>query len=227
MEERRMNTDDTRELLREIDAYVEDLFAPSDEVLEAALRDSRRAGLPEINVSPNEGRLLQLLTEISGARRILEIGTLGGYSAIQFARVLPDDGALISLELDEHHARVARNNIDRAGLSEKIEIRVGDAHELLASLIEDEEGPFDLIFIDADKESYPEYLGASLQLVRTGSLILGDNTIRGGTVLDPKDATARATREFNERIARDQRLSSIALPLIRERIDGLTIARVL
>jgi caffeoyl-CoA O-methyltransferase len=222
-----MNTDDTSELLREIDAYVEDLFAPPDEILEAALRDSRRAGLPGINVSPNEGRLLQLLTEIAGSRRILEIGTLGGYSAIHFARALPDDGALISLEIDEHHAEVARNNVERAGLSEKVEIRVGDAHELLAAIIEDEEGPFDVIFIDADKESYPEYLGASLRLVRPGSLILGDNTIRGGTVLDPKDSTAQATREFNERIARDPSLSSIALPLIRERIDGLTIARVL
>ncbi|HZB09459.1 MAG TPA: O-methyltransferase [Rubrobacter sp.] len=222
-----MNTDETRELLQEIDAYVEDLFTPSDEILEAALRDSRRAGLPEINVSPNQGRLLQLLTEIAGTRRILEIGTLGGYSAIHFARALPDDGALISLEIDDHHAGVARNNVDRAGLTEKVEIRVGDAHELLASLIEDDEGPFDVIFIDADKESYPEYLDASLRLVRSGSLILGDNTIRGGTVLDPKDATAQATREFNERIARDPRLFSIALPLIRERIDGLTIARVM
>jgi len=222
-----MNTDDTRELLREIDTYVADLFSPSDETLEAALHDSRRAGLPEINVSPNEGRLLQLLVEIAGARRILEIGTLGGYSAIHFARALPDDGALISLEIDEHHAKVARNNVARAGLLEKVEIRVGDAHELLAALIEDDEGPFDVIFIDADKESYPEYLDASLRLVKRGSLILGDNTIRGGTVLDPQDATARATREFNERIARDPSLSSIALPLIRERIDGLTIARVL
>src|SRR5215212_4943119 len=222
-----MNTDDTRELLREIDTYVENLFSPSDEAIEAALRDSRRAGLPEINVSPNEGRLLQLLVEIAGARRILEIGTLGGYSAIHFARALPDHGVLISLEIDEHHAKVARNNIERAGLSDKVEIRVGDAHELLASLIENDEGPFDVIFIDADKEGYPDYLASSLRLVKSGSLILGDNTIRGGTVLDPQDATARATREFNERIARDPELSSIALPLIRERIDGLTIARVL
>ncbi len=222
-----MNTDDTRELLQEIDTYVEDLFSPSDEILEAALRDSRRAGLPEINVSPNEGRLLQLLVEIAGARRILEIGTLGGYSAIQFARALPDDGALISLEIDKHHAGVARNNVERAGLSEKVEIRVGDAHELLAAIVEDEEGPFDVIFIDADKESYPAYLEASLRLVQEGSLILGDNTIRGGTVLDPQDATVRATREFNERIARDPNLSGIVLPLIREVIDGLTIARVL
>jgi len=222
-----MNTDDTRELLREIDTYVEDLFSPSDEILEAALRDSRRAGLPEINVSPNEGRLLQLLVEMVGARRMLEIGTLGGYSAIHFARALPEDGALISLEIDEHRAGVARNNVERASLSQKVNIQVGDAHELLSTLIEDDEGPFDVIFIDADKESYPDYLDASLQLVRPGSLILGDNTIRGGTVLNPQDATARATREFNERIARDPRLSSIVLPLIRERIDGLTIARAL
>ena len=222
-----MNTDDTIGLLREIDAYIEDLFDPSDEILETALRDSRRAGLPEINVSPNQGRLLQLLVGMSGARRILEIGTLGGYSAIHLARGLPDDGTLTSLEIDEHHAEVARNNIARAGLSERVEIRVGDAHELLAALIEDDEGPFDVIFIDADKESYPAYLDASLHLVREGSVILGDNTIRGGTVLDPQDATARATREFNERIARDPNLSGIVLPLIRERIDGLTIARVM
>jgi predicted O-methyltransferase YrrM len=227
MEGSTMNTDDTRELLREIDTYIEDLFVPPDEVLEAALRDSRRAGLPGINVSPNEGKLLQLLTGIAGARRILEIGTLGGYSAIHLARALTDDGTLISLEIDEHHAEVARNNVARAGLSERVEIRVGDAHELLAALIEDDEGPFDVVFIDADKGSYPSYLEASLRLVREGSLILGDNTIRGGTVLDPQDASARATREFNERIARDPNLSGIVLPLIREVIDGLTIARVL
>jgi predicted O-methyltransferase YrrM len=222
-----VNGDDTRELLREIDNYVEDLSAPSDEVLEAALRDSRRAGLPEINVSPNEGKLLQLLVEISGARRILEIGTLGGYSAIHFARALPDDGALTSLEIDEHHAKVARNNVERAGLSDIVEIRVGDAHELLATIAEDDEGPFDLIFIDADKESYPEYLDWSMRLSRPGSLILGDNAIREGSVIDPDDSSARAMREFNGRLAKDPRLSGIVLPLIRERIDGLAIARVL
>jgi caffeoyl-CoA O-methyltransferase len=227
MEELAMNTDDTRGLLRVIDAYIEDLFGPLDEILEAALKDSWRAGLPEINISANQGRLLRLLAEIAGVRRILEIGTLGGYSAIHFARALPDGGELISLEIDEHHAGVARNNIERAGLSDKVGVRVGDAHELLADLIEDDEGPFDLVFIDADKESYPEYLGASLRLVRPGSLILGDNTIRDGAVLDPKEATARATREFNRRIAEDPGLSGIVLPLIREHIDGLTIARVL
>jgi len=222
-----MNTEDTRELLEEIDGYIEDLFATSDEVLEATLKDSRRGGLPEINVSPNQGRLLRLLVEISEVRRILEIGTLGGYSAVHLARGLLKDGELISLEIDEHHADVARNNIERAGLSDKVEVRVGDAHELLTGLIENDEGPFDLIFIDADKEGYPDYLDASMRLVRPGSLIIGDNTIRGGTVLDPREGTARATREFNRRVAEDPNLSGIVLPLIRERIDGMTIARVL
>jgi caffeoyl-CoA O-methyltransferase len=226
MEEREMNTEDTRELLEEIDGYIEDLFGTSDEVLEATLRDSRRGGLPEINVSPNQGRLLRMLVELSGARRILEIGTLGGYSAIHLARGLPEDGELISLELDEHHAEVARNNVERAGLSDRVEVRVGDAHKLLTGLIENGEDPFDLVFIDADKEGYPDYLEASLRLVRPGSLILGDNTIRGGTVLDPQEETARATREFNRLMAEDPRLYGIVLPLIRERIDGMTIARV-
>jgi caffeoyl-CoA O-methyltransferase len=226
MEEREMNTENTRELLEEIDGYIEHLFGTSDEVLEATLRDSRRGGLPEINVSPNQGRLLRLLVEIAGARRILEIGTLGGYSAIHLARGLPEDGELISLELDEHHADIARNNVERAGLSDIVEVRVGDAHRLLTDLIEIGEGPFDLVFIDADKEGYPDYLEASLRLVRPGSLILGDNTIRGGTVLDPQEKTARATRKFNRLVAEDPRLYGIVLPLIRERIDGMTIAKV-
>jgi predicted O-methyltransferase YrrM len=226
MEERGMNMENTRELLEEIDGYIEHLFGTSDEVLEATLRDSRRGGLPEINVSPNQGRLLRLLVEIAGARRILEIGALGGYSAIHLARGLPEDGELISLELDDHHADVARNNVERAGLSDIVEVRVGDAHRLLTNLIENGENPFDLVFIDADKEGYPDYLEASLRLVRPGSLILGDNTIRGGTVLDPQEETARATREFNRLVAEDPRLHGIVLPLIRERIDGMTIARV-
>jgi caffeoyl-CoA O-methyltransferase len=213
-------------LLARIDDYIEERFAPQDEALEAAVRESRRAGLPEIQVSPNEARLLQLLAEMVGARRILEVGTLGGYSAIHFGRALPQGGELISLEIDERHAEVARENVERAGLSERVEIRVGDARELLAQIAENDEGPFDVVFIDADKEGYPEYLEWALRLTRPGSLILGDNTIRGGSVLDPEDASARATGEFNERIARDPRLSAILLPILRERVDGLTIALV-
>ena len=213
-------------LLARIDDYIEERFAPQDEALEAALRESRRAGLPQIQVSPNEAKLLQLLAEMVGARRILEVGTLGGYSAIHFGRALPEDGTLISLEIDERHAEVARKNVERAGLSSKVEIRVGDARELLARITENAEGPFDVVFIDADKEGYPEYLGWALKLTRPGSLILGDNTIRGGSILDPRDDSARATSEFNERIAGDPRLSAILLPILRERIDGLTITRV-
>jgi caffeoyl-CoA O-methyltransferase len=213
-------------LLARIDRYIEVRFAPQDEALEAAVRESRRAGLPEIQVSPNEAKLLQLLAEMVGAGRILEVGTLGGYSAIHFGRALPEDGTLVSLEIDERHAEVARKNVERAGLSGKVEIRVGDARELLARIAESGEGPFDVVFIDADKDGYPEYLEWAMRLTRPGSLILGDNTVRGGSILDPRDDSARATNEFNERIAGDPRLSAILLPILRERIDGLTIARV-
>lgn len=221
-----MNRDDPRDMLLQIDSYVEGLFAPPDPVLENALRRSREAGLLEIHVSASEGRLLQLLTEIAGARRILEIGTLGGYSTIYLARALPEDGSLVSLEIDERHAEAARENIAGAGLGSRVEVRVGDAKALLGRMVEDEEEPFDLTFIDADKESYPEYLEWALRLSRPGSLILADNAIRGGSVLDPKDESARATRDFNERLAQDPRLSATVLPLIRESIDGLAIARV-
>ncbi len=219
-------TENTSALLARIDDYIQERFAPQDEALEVAVRESQRAGLPEIHVSPNEGKLLQLLAEMVGAKRILEIGTLGGYSAIHFGRALPEDGILISLEIDEHHAEVARQNVERAGLSEKVEIRVGDARELLANLDENGEGPFDLVFIDADKEGYPEYLEWAIRLSRPGSLILGDNTIWGGTIIDPQDNSTRAIHEFNERVARDPRLSAVILPLLRELVDGLAIARV-
>jgi caffeoyl-CoA O-methyltransferase len=219
-------TENMGALLARIDHYIEERFAPQDEALEAAVRESRRTGLPEIQVSPNEAKLLQLLAEVVGARRILEVGTLGGYSAIHFGRALPEDGTLVSLEIDERHAEVARENVERAGLSNKVEIRVGDARELLARIAESGEGPFDVVFIDADKEGYPEYLEWAMGLTRPGSLILGDNTVRGGSILDPQDNSARATNEFNERIAGDPRLSAIVLPILRERIDGLTIARV-
>lgn len=220
-------TEDFRELLGDIDSYIEELFVPLDEVLERALRRSEESGLPKIQVSPNQGKLLHLLTQISGARRILEIGTLGGYSAINFARGLPENGNLISLELDERHAEVARENIEDAGLSGKVEVLVGDAGELLGAMVERGTVPFDLIFIDADKEGYPEYLEWSLKLSRPGSLILADNAIRGGSVLDPDNDSARATHEFNETLANHPQLSALVLPLIRERIDGLAIARVL
>jgi len=223
------NEDTTTKLLRDVDTYIEGLFVPADDALETALRDSREAGLPPINVSPTQGRLLQLLVEISGAERILEIGTLGGYSSIWFMRSLTSPRRfLMTLELDPHHAEVARKNIERAGISEEeFEIMVGGAHDSLDILIAEESGPFDLIFIDADKESYPDYLEQAIKLSRLGTLILADNAIRGGGVLDPEDSSSRAMRDFNQRISEDSRLSAFVLPLMRERIDGLAIARVL
>ncbi len=222
-----MKRDDLGELLVQIDLYVEELFAPPDPVLEAALRRSREAGLPEINVSRNQGKLLQLLAEIAGARRVLEIGTLGGFSTIHLARALPKGGSLVSLELDERYAGVARENIREADLEDRVEVRIRDAKVSLARMVEEGEGPFDLVFIDADKGSYPEYLEWALRLSRPGSLILVDNAIRGGSVLDPEDESARATHDFNEALARHPRLSAFVLPLIRERVDGLAIARVI
>ena len=218
---------DATDLLLRIDTYIEELFAPPDPALEGALRRSRAVGLPEIQISPTEGKLLRLLAEIAGVRRILEIGTLGGYSTIHLAGALPEGGLLVSLEVDERNAGVARENIAEAGLESVVEVRVGDARELLARMFEEGEGPFDLTFIDADKGGYPEYLEWALRLSRPGSLILGDNAIMGGSVIEPEEGSAQAIRQFNERLAQDPRLSAIVLPLIRGRVDGLAIARVL
>jgi caffeoyl-CoA O-methyltransferase len=213
------------ETLKRIDSYIEGLFGEQDEALERALEDSRRAGLPEIQVSPNEGKLLYLLAKMSGARRVLEIGTLGGYSTIWLARALPEGGRLVSLELDAHHAEVARSNVERAGLSERVEVRVGDARESLADLHGAGE-VFDLVFIDADKEGYPEYLDWSLKLSRPGTVILADNVIRGGTVLEPEGGSGEAVQRFNRLLAEEPRLEAVLLPIIRERVDGIAIARV-
>ena len=160
-----MNSDGPRDLLLQIDSYFEGLFSPPDPALEAALRRSNEAGLPEVNVSPNEGKLLQLLAEIAGGRRVLEIYTLGGYSTIHLARALPESGSLVSLEVDERHALVALENIAGAGLGNRAEVQVGEAKALLAQMVERGEGPFDLNFIDADKGSYLEYLEWSLRLL--------------------------------------------------------------
>lgn len=219
---------DTR-LLVAIDDYVEERFAREDSALQAARSDARAAGLPDISVSPVEGRLLQVLVGLAGARRILEIGTLGGYSAIWMARALPADGRLVSLEIDPHHAAVAARSIARAGLAARVEVRIGRGLDLLAAMSAAgaAEPPFDAAFIDADKPAYPEYLDACLRLVRPGGLILADNVIRGGTVLDPVAEDARAIALFNDRIAGDPRLAGVIVPVMREGLDGLAIVRVL
>jgi predicted O-methyltransferase YrrM len=192
------------------------------------LQNAQAADLPTINVSPNEGKLLYLLTKMAGAKRVLEVGTLGGYSTTWLARALPADGQVITLELDEKHAEVARHNLDRAGVADRVEVRVGRATETLRQMIDQREAPFDLIFIDADKPSYVEYLQLALHLSRTGTVILADNLIRNGRVIDdrPADESARGAKAFNEALAANHRLDSIILPIIRTTLDGLSISIV-
>ncbi len=207
-----------------VDRYIRDLCVPADEALEAALRDAEAAGLPEINVSPNEGKLIYLLARLANPRRILEIGTLGGYSTIWLARTLPTDGRLITLELKEEHAVVARANIERAGLAGKVEVRVGPAIESLQAMINAGEPAFDVIFIDADKDGYPAYLDAALKLAHSGTLILADNVIR--RVTEPKTSGSNGIRELNRKLATNPALECILVPILREQMDGPAIARV-
>jgi predicted O-methyltransferase YrrM len=216
------------QLIESIDAYIEALFTLPDPALSQNLADADAAGLPAINVSPNQGRLLYLLAKIAGARRVLEIGTLGGYSTTWLARALPASGLLVTLELQSIHAQVARRSLDRAALAPTIDIRVGPAADSLRDLIRAATDPFDLIFLDADKSSYVEYLNLALQLSRPGTLILADNVIRHGLVLDPQppDPNDAGARAYNEAIARHPRLESLILPVIRARVDGLSISLV-
>jgi predicted O-methyltransferase YrrM len=212
-----------------VERYFNDLLVSSDAALEAALQASQTAGLPPHNVTLNQGKLLQLLAQIQGARTILEIGTLGGYSTSWLARALPSDGRLISLEANPQHAEIARANIKRAGLEQVVDIRIGQASDTLAQLDADRAGPFDLIFIDADKPSYPDYLKWSLKLSRNGSVIIGDNVVRDGLVIDPESADARVqgVRRFCDLIASEPRLSATVLQTVGSKgYDGFLVARV-
>jgi caffeoyl-CoA O-methyltransferase len=206
----------------EPEAYVEDLLA-EDEVLQRVRQRSTEAGLPPISVRPVYARLLTLLVAASGARRVLEIGTLGGYSALCMARGLGSEGRVLSLEINEAHARVAENNLREAGFGDRVEIRVGDAHQSLRAL-EQEPERFDFCFIDADKESYPAYLESALRLAAPGALIAADNALYHGRALDPQDGTAaaRAVRAFNRTLMSHPRLTAVILPAF----DGLALARV-
>ena len=213
----------------EVDAYFADRLAPSDAVLEAALADSTAAGLPPISVTPNQGKFLQLLVEIRKARRILEIGTLGGYSTIWMARALPRDGRLVTLEIDDRHAAVAHGNIERAGLRGLVEIRVAPAAESLAQLNRDHVDPFDLIFIDADKASTAEYYEAAVDLTKPGSLIVIDNVARHGRVIeaDSQDADVVGMRRAVDRVGGDKRVSAAALQTVSSKgYDGFILAVV-
>src|SRR5262245_22977592 len=219
----------TQEQWTAVDRYFTDLLVPSDPALDEALRASAAAGLPSINVSPNQGKLLQLLARVQGARTILEIGTLGGYSTIWLARALPAGGRLITLEADPLHADVARAKIARAGLADVVELRLGPAQETLPQLAAEKRGPFDLTFIDADKPSYPDYFAWALRLSRRGSLIIADNVVRKGAVIDAAtdDPVIQGVRRFNELLAAEPRVSATAIQTVGSKgYDGFAVALV-
>jgi predicted O-methyltransferase YrrM len=212
-----------------VDRYITDLLVAPDPALEAALQTSTEAGLPPINVAPNQGKLLQLLAKMQGAQSILEIGTLGGYSTIWLARALPPGGRLVTLEAIPLHADVARKNITRAGLQKIVEIRLGPALDTLKQLVAEKRGPFDFIFIDADKESYPDYFAWSLKLSRRGTCIIADNVVRNGAVIDPtnEDPRVRGVRWFNELLAAEPRVTATTIQTVGSKgYDGFTIAIV-
>lgn len=210
-----------------VDEYTTGLLQPADPVLEAAIQDS--AGLPNIAVAPAQGQFLHLLALAIRARRILEIGTLGGYSAIWMGRALPDDGRLISLEISEEHAAVARRNIARAGLDAKVEVRVAPAVDTLTRLKADNEEPFDLVFIDADKRNAPEYFNCAIDLAHPGSLIVVDNVVRDGRLIDAEsdDPNTAGMRVLVEQMSADQRITAAVIQTVGVKgWDGYAFALV-
>ncbi len=214
---------------QEVDEFLTDLFGLQDAVLNATVESTSAAGMPMIQVSAAYGAFLNLLARAANARRILEVGTLAGYSTIWLARALPADGRLVSLELEQRHADVARANLERAGVSEQVEIVVGPAAELLRRLADVGTDAFDLIFIDADKDGYPEYLKLALELSRSGTLIVADNVVRGGQVatVDSGDGRVMGVRRFLEDLAADERLDATVVQTVGAKgYDGMAIARV-
>ena len=218
-----------RELWTTVDDYLEERLLAPDAALTDALVANAAGGLPAIDVSPPQGKLLTLLAQMQGARAILEVGTLGGYSTICLARALPRDGRLVTLELDPRHAQVARGNLERAGLAPLVDLRVGPALAALPQLVEEGAGPFDLVFIDADKQSSAEYVTWALELTRPGSVIMVDNVIRAGAVADSRsgDASVQGSRRLLDLLAAEPRLSSTALQTVGGKgYDGFTVSLV-
>jgi predicted O-methyltransferase YrrM len=213
-----------------VDRYITDLVVPADAVLDAALADSVAAGLPAISVSPNQGKFLHLLARIQGARSILEIGTLGGYSTIWLARAMPEGGRLVTLESDPKHAEVARANIARANLSGVVTLRLGRALDTLPLLETEADKPYDFVFIDADKVSTAEYFGWALKLTRRGSLIVVDNVVRKGAVVDESsdDPNVQGVRRFYQMLASEPRVSATAVQTVGSKgYDGFALALVI
>jgi len=212
-----------------VDAYFEGRLFESDPALEACLRSSEEAGLPSIQVSPTQGRLLYLIAKLCRARRVLEVGTLGGYSTICLARALPKGGRLITLEINPKHAEVARANLARAGLAEKVEIRLGPALDSLSKLAEERAGPFDVFFLDADRENNRAYLSWAARLGRVGSVLIVDNVVRRGEVADDAatDSSVRGVREMIDTFAGDPRWTATAIQTVGKKgYDGFLLARI-
>jgi predicted O-methyltransferase YrrM len=219
---------DSQELWTSVDEYLNRATSAPDPTLDAALAASTAAGLPTIQVAPNQGKLLHLMARAIGAKHILEIGTLGGYSTIWLARALPSGGRLVTLEVDPMHAQVARGNIERAGVAALVELRLAPALETLPKLAAENPPPFDFVFIDANKEQTTEYFEWAMKLTRPGSLIIVDNVVRAGKITDPEaDADAQGIRRFFERLANEPRVSATALQTVGSKgHDGLAIALV-
>jgi predicted O-methyltransferase YrrM len=211
-----------------VDRYITTQLVPSDAALDAALESSAANGLPAINVAPNQGKLLHVLARSIGARRILEVGTLGGYSTIWLARALPPGGKVITLEYEPRHADVARANIERAGLAHVVEIRLGKAIDTLPGLAAEGGGPFDMVFIDADKSGNADYFAWAMKLTRVGSLIIVDNVVRNGGVIDANgDANVQGARRVLEAMANEPRVSATAVQTVGSKgYDGFAIAVV-
>ncbi len=224
-----MSADPTTDLYGPIDEYIQRLFVPDDPALRIALEAMEANQLHRINIPPTGGRLLYLLARLVGAARVLEIGTLGGYSAMWLARAVGPTGRVITLEADPRHAKVARASLDQTDLADRVEIRLGDGLASMNAMIEQGEGPFDFIFIDANKEAYPRYLEAALRLSHSGTVIVADNVIRDGAILrSPEESEdVRILQHFNTMLATDPRLESLILPLLgRSHVDGISISRV-
>lgn len=225
-----MNEKEMQETWRRVDDYFAERLAPADEAMEAALAANREAGLPPIDVTRLQGKFLELLVRMTGARRVLELGTLGGYSTLWMARALPADGKLVTLESNARHADVARENLRRAGVLERVDLRLGQALESLAALKSAHAAPFDLIFLDADKTNYTEYLEWALKLSRPGTVIAADNVVRQGKVTqaDSPDVNVQGVQRFTERVAAEPRLSATVLQLVSGKgYDGIALAVVL
>jgi predicted O-methyltransferase YrrM len=219
----------TQEKWNAVDGYIGEVMVKQDAALSAALHSSAENGLPQINVAANQGKLLQILAQTVGAQRILEIGTLGGYSTIWLARALPAGGKMITLEADPKHAKVAEANLARAGLGGVVEVRLGKALDTLPKIAAEKSGPFDFIFIDADKENIPAYFDWALKLSRKGTLIIVDNVVRKGAVIDASsgDASVQGVRKFNERVAAEPRVSATTIQTVGSKgYDGLAFVRV-